>query len=237
MSEREPGLILVAGPIGNLGDMTDRVRTALADADFWIVEDSRVSGKLQSVLGVKKRMVVLNEHTNPAKLAAIVSDLKESTGALLTDAGTPGISDPGAEIVDQCYSEGISVDSMPGPSAVTQALALSGFYAQRFAFLGFVGRKSGAIREVLEPFADSTMTLVLFESPHRFRKLLAEISENLGSRRFAICRELTKSHQQVWRGTLPDVPTEAQVPDRGEVTIVVEGKRRQKNAEDREYNA
>jgi len=230
-------LTLVAGPIGNLGDMTDRVRQALTEADFWIVEDSRVSGKLQSVLGVKKRMTVLNEHSSPGKITAILSELEESHGALLTDAGTPGISDPGAELVDACYGEDLPVDSMPGPSAVTMALSLSGFFAQRFAFLGFLGRKSGAIREVVEPFAESTMTLVLFESPHRFRKLLPVLFESLGSRRYAICRELTKSHQQIWRGTLPELPSESEVPDRGEVTIVIEGKRKQKSDERREYNA
>jgi len=230
-------LVLVAGPIGNLGDMTVRVKDALTEADFWIVEDSRVSGKLQAVLGVKKRMVVLNEHTPPSKLAAIATELEEQMGAMLTDAGTPGISDPGAELVEACYEAGIPVDAMPGPSAVTMALSLSGFFAQRFAFLGFLGRKSGAIREVLDPFADSTMTLVLFESPHRYRKLLPAIFDALGSRRYAICRELTKSHQQIWRGRLPDLPTEKDVPDRGEFTIVIEGRRKQKSDEKREYNA
>jgi len=230
-------LTLVAGPIGNLGDITDRVRAALTEADFWIVEDSRVSGKLQGVLGVKKRMTVLNEHSTPAKIAALVQDLETQHGALLTDAGTPGISDPGAELVDACYAAGIGVDSMPGPSAVTMALSLSGFFAQRFAFFGFLGRKSGAIHSVIEPFAESSMTLVLFESPHRFRKLLPVLFESLGSRRYAICRELTKSHQQIWRGTLPDVPSESDVPGRGEVTIVIEGKRKQKSDGIREYNA
>jgi 16S rRNA (cytidine1402-2'-O)-methyltransferase len=108
---------------------------------------------------------------------------------------------------------------------VTTALAISGFYAQRFAFLGYPPRKPGPLRQLLEPYRDSPLTLVLFESPHRLGKLLAACSEALGERRYAICRELTKAHQQVWRGRLPEAPSEDKVPYKGEVTLAVEGRR------------
>jgi 16S rRNA (cytidine1402-2'-O)-methyltransferase len=225
--DRAGSLTVVAGPIGNLSDMTDRVREALTESEFWIVEDTRVSSRLAMALGIKKPMKVLNDHTSPVRVQQLVAEISAAQGvALLSDAGTPGVSDPGADLVDRCYEEGIAVDGAPGPSAVTCALMLSGFFAQRFAFLGFLGRKPGAMREVLEPFSESTLTLVFFESPNRIEKLLEACASALGTRRYTICRELTKSHQQVWRGLLPSLPTEQEVPRRGEFTLVIEGLRR-----------
>jgi 16S rRNA (cytidine1402-2'-O)-methyltransferase len=156
-----------------------------------------------------------------------------ASAALLTDAGTPVVSDPGTELIDACVERGIEVDAIPGPSAVTTALALSGFYGQRWAFLGYPPRKPGPVKELLAPYGDSPMTLVLFESPHRVGKLLAVCADVLGERRYAVCRELTKAHQQVWRSRLPQVPSEADVPQKGEVTLVVEGRRNRKGAEAR----
>lgn len=222
-------LVLVATPIGNLGDLSDRARLALSEAEMWLVEDTRVSGKLQSALGIPRPMRTVNEHTPDERLTALVDEIRAGRIAvLLTDAGAPGVSDPGARLVDLCHQAAVPVDSVPGPSAVTNALALSGFYAQRFAFLGFLGRKPGAIRDVLAPFAESPLTLVLFESPHRFGKLLAAAHGVLGPRRYAICREMTKLHQQVFRGQLPEVPNASAVPARGEFTLVIEGLRRGK---------
>lgn len=226
-------LVLVATPLGNLGDLSPRARQALEEADGWIVEDTRVSGKLQAVLEVRKPMQTLNDHTRPAQLAAIVVQLSEGAKlALLTDAGTPGISDPGAELVDLCYQEDVAVDSIPGPSAVPLALSLSGFFAQRFAFLGFLPRKPGEARSVLAPFQDSTLALVVFESPFRFRKTLEVMAGALGERRYAVTRELTKQHQQVFRGVFPHLPTAQEVTDKGEFTIVVEGLRRRQLREE-----
>ncbi|MCU0315614.1 MAG: 16S rRNA (cytidine(1402)-2'-O)-methyltransferase [Fimbriimonadaceae bacterium] len=218
---------LVSSPIGNLGDLSDRAKAALADADFTIVEDSRVSGKLLSHLGIKKPMVVLNDHASERVLHQIIGRLEQGESAtLLTDAGTPCISDPGTQLIDLCSSRGVLVDCIPGPSAVTTSLALSGFFAQRFAFLGFLPKKPGPAKSVLAPFVDSTFTLVLFESPYRFRKTLSLCGEILGDRRYAVCRELTKLHQQVFRGKLPIIPSEKEVPDKGEFTLVIEGVRR-----------
>jgi len=206
----------------------------MEEADRWFVEDTRVTGRLQAVLGVKKPMRVVNEHTPDARLFGYLDELvaQDGYGALLTDAGTPGISDPGARLTDLAYDRGIEVDAIPGPSAVADALALCGFYAQRFAFLGFLPRKPGPMRAMLAPFADSPMTLVLFESPHRMEALVAAAFDVLGERRAAVCRELTKVHQQVARFRLPDIPGEAELPRRGEVTVVIEGRRRGEDRND-----
>lgn len=223
-----PGtLTLVSTPIGNLGDLSPRAAEALTAAELWLVEDTRVSGKLQAHLGIKRPMRVVNEHTTSAALAQHVKELAGGTQAvLLTDGGSPSISDPGAMLADLCHEAGVTVAGVPGPSAVTLALALSGFFAQRFAFLGFLGRKPGSIRSELAAFADSPYTIVLFESPFRIDKTLALAGEALGSRRYAICREMTKAYEQVIRGTLPDAPTASAMPRKGEFTLVIEGKRR-----------
>lgn len=234
MQDRPGRLTLVAGPIGNLADLSPRAAQTLAEADIVIAEDTRVSGRLLAHLELKKETRVLNEHTKPAQKEKLVAEiLQGKSWALLTDAGTPGISDPGADLVDRLLEEDHPVDCVPGPSAVTTAIALSGFFAQRFTFLGFMPRKPGPIAELLAPYAQSSQTLVFFESPHRFRKLLLECHKNLGERRYAVCRELTKIHQQVYRGTLPDIPTEEQVTDKGEFTLVLEGHRRSKPDPDR----
>jgi 16S rRNA (cytidine1402-2'-O)-methyltransferase len=220
-------LVLVTTPIGNLADLSPRAAEALGVADFWIVEDTRVSSRLAAHLGLKKPMKVLNEHTNPNQIEAFAQQIQRGeSAALLTDGGAPSVSDPGALLTDHCHDEGIMVEGIPGPSAVITALMLSGFFGQRFAFLGFLGRKAGDIRKELRPFADSPLTLVLFESPFRFESMLKTAHEVLGDRRYAICRELTKVYEQVHRGVLPEIPGEAIVPRKGEVTIVIEGLRK-----------
>ncbi|MBX3111973.1 MAG: 16S rRNA (cytidine(1402)-2'-O)-methyltransferase [Fimbriimonadaceae bacterium] len=228
-------LVLVATPLGNLGDLSPRAADALSTATQWAVEDTRVSASLQRHLGLKRPMTVLNDHTPHARLTQLVDAVEAGeTVAVLSDAGTPAVSDPGAELVDACHVRGLVVDATPGPSAVTTALSLSGFYAQRFAFLGFLPRKPGPMREVLFPFAESTLTLVFFESPFRVEALLRACADTLGDRRYAVCRELTKIHQQVWRGRLPQTPTEKEVTKKGEFTVVVEGNRRRGPINDNE---
>lgn len=225
--ERGGKLTLIATPIGNLGDLSPRAIESLAEADFWLVEDTRVSGKLQSHLGLRKPMRILNDHNGPKSIEGYLADIENgSHAALITDGGSPVISDPGSLLCDACRGANIPVEAIPGPSAVTNALALSGFFAQRFAFLGFLGRKSGAIRAELEPFVESPLTLVLFESPYRFEALLKVAFEVLGPRRYALCREMTKLHEQVFRAEMPIIPDEKTVPRKGEVTIVIEGHRR-----------
>ncbi len=190
-----------------------------------------MSGKLQAHFRISKPMRVLNEHTSTSSIQQYVKQIQSGeVAALLTDGGTPVISDPGALLVDACHAAHIAVDGIPGPSAVTSALMLSGFFAQRFCFLGFLGRKAGDIRKDLQPFADSPLTLVIFESPFRIEPLLKAAHEALGGRRYVIARELTKMHQQVWRSQLPAIPSEAEVPRKGEFTLVFEGKRKRKDA-------
>ena len=136
------------------------------------------------------------------------------------------MSDPGAILSDLCHEAGIPVEGIPGPSAPILALTLSGFFGQRFAFLGFLPRKAGDIKSELKSFVDSPLTLVLFESQFRIAPLLEAAHSVLGERRYAICREMTKSHEQVFRSRLPHVPSESEVPRKGEFTIVIEGKRK-----------
>lgn len=172
-------------------------------------------------------MRVAHDHSQDSQLNRLLDEIESGFSAvLLTDGGAPGVSDPGARLVDLALDRGIEVDAIPGPSAVVNALMLSGFYAQRFAFLGFLGRTPGDIRKELMPFQDSPYTLVLFESPHRFRKLIEVAAEVLGNRRYAICREITKINQQVFRSEMPTIPSEGDVPAKGEFTIVIEGRRK-----------
>jgi 16S rRNA (cytidine1402-2'-O)-methyltransferase len=224
-------VVLVATPIGNLGDLSSRAIEVLGRADRWIVEDSRVSGKLQAHLGLKKPMRVLNEHTRDAAIATLLREARDGVTALLTDGGTPAISDPGARFVDLAVEAGLQIDAIPGPSAVTTALMLSGFYAQRFAFLGFLARKPGGIKAEFALFADSPYTLVVFESPFRVHATLSLAYEALGDRRFAACREMTKLHQEVIRGRLSSLQNREAFVSKGEYCLVIEGKRRAQSAE------
>lgn len=224
-------LMVIATPLGNLGDLSPRATQELTSADLWLVEDTRVGAKLQAILNCKIPMKRVDEHTSDGAIAKIIDEISASSlrVCLLSDAGTPAISDPGAKVVDLAYEVGVHVDACPGPSAVTDALSLSGFFAQRFAFLGFVGRKRGDIAKELAPFTQSTMTLALFESPFRVSQILEVAAEVLGDRRYALCRELTKTHQQIYRGQLPYVPNEEEVPRKGEFTIVFEGFRKKRS--------
>lgn len=207
--------------------MSPRCQSALREADLWVVEDTRISGKLLSVLEEKKPMRVANDHTPDFKLNQILDEIEAGLHAVcLTDGGAPGVSDPGARLADLAHERGIEVDAVGGPSAPINALMLSGFYAQRFAFLGFLGRTPGAIKKELAQFVESPYTLVIFDSPHRFRTLLQASAEVLGFRRYAICREISKLNQQVFRSNLPIIPTETEVPAKGEFTIVIEGRRK-----------
>jgi len=224
--ELEGGISLVATPIGNLGDLSPRSIEALTSADLWLVEDTRVSARLATKLEVRKPMKLLTDQTEDSQLFKYIQLAKSGTKiAVITDGGSPGISDPGSRLCDLSHEAEISLDAIPGPSAVTMALTLSGFYGQRFAFLGFLGRKPGAIKSEIEGFASSPLTLVIFENPRRIEMLIENAFSCLGERRYAICRELTKVHQQVWRGTLAELPSEEVCPRLGEFTVVIEGKR------------
>jgi 16S rRNA (cytidine1402-2'-O)-methyltransferase len=225
-------LWVVATPIGNLGDLSPRAAEVLGAADFWLVEDSRVSGKLQAHLGLKKPMKVLNDHTNQAKVESYVKEIeKGASAALLSDGGTPVISDPGTEVVDLCHEYGIEVDGIPGPCAVSTALSMSGFYAQRYSFLGFLSRKKSAIAKEFSQFVESPYTIVFFESPFRVLETLEVARSVLGNRRGALCRELTKVYQEVVRFNLEDLSLVEQATLKGEITVVLEGRRKLANSD------
>lgn len=177
-------------------------------------------------LDISRPLTRLDQHATAKHLSKVLQALEEgNTVALTTDAGTPVISDPGAQLIDMAYTHGIPVDAIPGPSAVTNAVALAGFFAQQFAFLGFLPRKSAAAQAQLEIFRKSTMTLVLFEAAQRLPKTLVAAKEALGDRRAAICREMTKLHQEVFRDRLSSLAHLAPKL-KGEITLVIEGYRR-----------
>lgn len=172
-------------------------------------------------------MRVLNDHTKQEQIQRYLEEVVAGArAAVLTDGGTPVVSDPGAILCDLCHEAGLVVEAIPGPCAPVLALSLSGFFGQRFVFLGFLPRKAGEMRSEFAPFADSPLTLILFESQFRLKGLLEAAGKVLGDRRYAICREMTKSHEQVFRSRLPYVPTDGEVPRKGEFTIVIEGRRK-----------
>ena len=222
-------LFVVGTPIGNLGDMTERARETLGSVELVAAEDTRRTGRLLAHLGIKRRLVSLFEGNERERIASIVAELREGKDvALVSDAGMPSISDPGFLLVRACTEESIDVRVVPGPSAVTAALVVSGLPIDRFTFEGFLPRKAGERRERLRSLAEDPRTLVLFESPRRLRALLRDVVAELGDRRVAVARELTKLHEQVLRGPASEVAERLGKDDpKGEIVLVVEGRRGQ----------
>ena len=222
-------LYLVATPIGNLGDFSPRAVETLAQADFIAAEDTRVSVKLLNHFDIKKPLVSYHEHNRAAAGQAILTRLLSGeTCALVTDAGTPAISDPGQELVTLCAENGVTVQAIPGCCAAVAALAVSGLDTRRFTFEGFLpsGRKER--RAALEELTGETRTMVFHEAPHRLRQTLADMAELLGDRPAALCRELTKLHEDTVRTTLAQAAAYyAANEPRGEYVLVVAGRERQ----------
>ncbi len=215
-------LYVVGTPIGNLEDVTVRAARVLGEVSLVAAEDTRVSRRLLNHLGVRVPCVSCNEHNWRQRLPELLRALETGDVALVTDAGMPGVSDPGAAIVAAVADEGNSVVAIPGPSAVTTALAVSGMQADSFTFLGFLPRRGRERRERLAGAAAIPDTLVIFESPHRLRATLADLLGVLGDRRMAVCRELTKLHEEVWRGRISEAIDYFEAP-RGEFVLVVAG--------------
>lgn len=222
-------LTLVATPIGNLGDITQRAIDALTAADIVCCEDTRRTGMLLSHLGISgKKYVVVNEHTEHDACDEIVAAIVAGRNvALVSDAGTPGISDPGERVVRAALAANIPVTSAPGVAALTMALVLSGMPTARFVFEGFLPRSGGERAARLAAIADEPRTIVLYEAPHRIERTLADLEVACSAmRNVALARELTKMHEDVWRGTLHDAVRHANdVAPRGEYVIVIEGAR------------
>lgn len=220
-------LVLVATPIGNLGDLSPRAVEALAAADVVACEDTRRTGKLLAHAGVSApRLLVVNEHTEAAgavEIAGLVADGR--TVVLVSDAGTPAVSDPGARVVKATLDAGGNVEAVPGPSAVLAALVVSGLSTGRFSFEGFLPKKGRHRAERIEELIREPRTMVLFEAPHRLARTLGDLAAALGGDRpVAVVREQTKLHEEVWRGSLADAAARAgETEPRGEHVLVVAG--------------
>ena len=222
-------LYLVATPIGNLGDLSPRAVETLAGADFIAAEDTRVSVKLLNHFDIKKPLVSYHEHNRAAAGQAILTRLLGGEiCALVTDAGTPAISDPGQELVALCAENGVTVQAIPGCCAAIAALAVSGLDTRRFTFEGFLPSGKKERRTALEELTGEARTMVFHEAPHRLRATLADMAEVLGDRPVALCRELTKLHEDTVRTTLAQAAAYyAANEPRGEYVLVVAGREKQ----------
>lgn len=219
-------LILVPTPIGNLKDITLRAIEVLQTADAVIAEDTRVTGKLLKHLGISKPLVSFHVNNEHKKITELVEQLEAGqTMALVTDAGTPAISDPGFLLVRACLEQGIEVETLPGPTAFIPALVNSGLPADRFTFEGFLPHKKGR-QTRLDLLKDEPRTMIFYESPHRLLKTLNQLAETLGpDREVSVSRELTKMYEETVRGTLSEVLTHFENGTvKGEFVVVVKGK-------------
>ncbi len=219
-------LYLVPTPIGNLGDISVRCRETLAQADFIAAEDTRVTMKLLNYLDIKKSLVSYYEHNKAQKGNVIVERiLAGETCALVSDAGSPAISDPGEDLVKQCAEAGITVCAIPGPCAVITALSISGQNTGRFCFEGFLSTAKKSRREHLEALAHEQRTMVFYEAPHKLLATLEDMAQVFGGERpISLCRELTKLHEEVVRTTLAEAIVKyTEQPPRGEFVLVVAG--------------
>jgi 16S rRNA (cytidine1402-2'-O)-methyltransferase len=222
-----PALSIVSTPIGNLGDITRRAAETLAAADVVLAEDTRRTGGLLKHLGIETRLMSAHEHNEASRASLVVTMLREGKNvALVSDAGTPLLSDPGARIVREVVDAGFDVIPIPGASALLSALVASGIEAESFTFHGFPPRKGPERAELLEEIAASPRASVLYESPNRVGRLLADLAEAAGGeRRVCVARELTKMHEQFVRGTLTEVAARyADAEVLGEIVVVVAGR-------------
>src|SRR2546426_6725019 len=225
-----PGtLFLVGTPIGNLEDMTDRARRVLGSVDLIAAEDTRRTSRLLAGFGIKGRLVSFFEGNERSRIPELVGALRKGSDvAVVSDGGMPGLSDPGYRLVAACVEEGIAVDGVPGPSAAVAALVVSGLPTDRFVFEGFLPRSGQARARRIAELASEPRTIVIFESPKRVGRTLADLAEALGDRRAALVRELTKLHQEVLRGKLSELSVQLRERElKGEVVLVIEGADRQ----------
>jgi 16S rRNA (cytidine1402-2'-O)-methyltransferase len=217
-------LYIVATPIGNLGDVTVRAREMLAACDAVVAEDTRRSGQLLQHLGIRKPLLSLPAFDEAARAAPLVERLRAGQSlALVTDAGTPGVSDPGALLVREAVRAGVSVVPIPGACAAVAAVSASGFSEGRFHFAGFLPRKASARADMLEELAPLRAQLVFYEAPGRLRETLLALREALGDRQALVARELTKLHEELARGALSELAERFAGEVRGEVVVVVAG--------------
>lgn len=227
-------LFVVGTPIGNLGDMSPRAVQAMAQCDFIAAEDTRVTLKLLNHFDIKKPMVSYYEH-NRAQKGSLILDriISGENCVLVTDAGMPAISDPGIDLVDLCHEAGVSVVSVPGPSAIVTAAAISGLDVSRFSFEGFLSVNKPKRREHLAELVTERKTMIFYEAPHKLAAALNDLYETLGDRRIAIIKELTKIHESVERTTLKEAAGKYDgIKLKGEYVIIIEAKKDEEDGEE-----
>ncbi len=224
MQSKKGKLSICPTPIGNLEDITIRVLRTLRKADLIAAEDTRRTGNLLKKFKIKTPLISYHQHNEAKRSKELINKLKDGQwAALVSDAGTPGLSDPGLRLIKQCLKESIIVEVLPGPSAILTAIVSSGIVEGPFAFLGFPPRRLGKRNEFLKNASDLDMSLVIYEAPHRLLKFLKEMEEYFYDRNVALARELTKMHEEIIRGPLPEVVKEIEKkPRKGEIVIVVE---------------
>ncbi|NQT72137.1 MAG: 16S rRNA (cytidine(1402)-2'-O)-methyltransferase [Chloroflexi bacterium] len=222
-----PALYLVATPIGNLEDVTFRAIRILREVSLIAAEDTRKTKRLLSAYEIQTPTTSYHEHNKKSKLPQLLKAFEEGDVALVSEAGMPGINDPGYDLVKSAIEHNIDVVPIPGPSAIPTALAASGLTAEQFVHLGFLPRKTGQRKKLLESLADQQRSIVAFESPHRIIATLKDVQEVMGDRRLSICREMTKLHEEIYRGTAVEAIEHFAKP-KGEFTLVIEGKPRKK---------
>lgn len=229
-------LYLVATPIGNLKDITLRAIEILKESDIIAAEDTRQTLKLLNHFEIKKPLISYHEHNKREAGYKLIKKLQEGNKvALVSDAGTPGISDPGEDLVKLCIEEGIDVFSCPGPVAGIYALTVSGLSTSKFVFEGFLERDGKGRKEDLLRLKGETKTIILYEAPHRLKKTLRDLIEAIGNRRIAICRELTKKHEEILRFTLQEAEEYYnEKPPKGEYVLILEGLTKEEIEKERE---
>ncbi len=234
-------LVLVATPIGNLEDLSPRAASVLTEADLVVCEDTRRTGRLLAAAGIGRRpLMAVHDHNEARSIGAVLARVRAGElVAVVTDAGLPGISDPGERLVRAAAEEGLDVSVIPGPSAAVAALVISGLPTGRVAYEGFLPRRGSGREERLEDLRTERRTIVLFEAPHRLARTLADLVAVLGpDRRLAVVRELTKLHEETWRGTLAQALERSEAAEpRGEHVLVVEGGSPPEAADDDELSA
>ncbi|GAB4476957.1 MAG: 16S rRNA (cytidine(1402)-2'-O)-methyltransferase [Anaerolineae bacterium] len=218
-------LYIVPTPIGNLEDITLRALRVLGEVSLIAAEDTRTTRRLLAHYNIKTPLISYHEHNRLARLDEVLAALAAGDVALVSDAGTPGLSDPGYELIGAAIAQGIRVVPLPGASALLPALVASGLPTESFTYLGFLPRRSGARRAALQAVQEEPRTLVFYEAPHRLIETLEDMLAIFGPRRLAIARELTKLFEEFWRGSLPDaIAYFSENEPRGEITLIVEGK-------------
>ena len=223
-----PTLYVVATPIGNLEDISLRALRILQEVKLIAAEDTRTTRKLLYAYNIKTPLTSYHAHSKRVKLDYLLNCLEEKEVALVSEAGMPGLSDPGHELVVAAIDRGIPVVPIPGASAVITALVVSGLPTEQFIYLGFLPRRQGQRRRLLSSIASEPRTIVAFEPPHRLKETLGDIEEILGDRKLAICRELTKIYEEIFRGTISQAREYFTEP-RGEFTLVIEGMDEEEN--------